>query len=95
VVRYLGRRAFLELVTSPAYLQVKPYKLSSLEVVLTPLSGKLMISDARSIAGAAGLASLFLVGWIRAARRSKTVLTRPKASAAGLAVSVLAVRFQS
>jgi hypothetical protein len=69
VVRYPGRRTFLELVTSPAYLEVVPYKLSSLEVVLTPVSGELVIPDPRWLAGAVGLANLLLVGWIRAGRR--------------------------
>lgn len=69
IVRYPGRRTFLELVTSPAYLQVMPYKLASLEVILTPVSGQVVIPDARWIAGAVGLANLLLAGWIRAARR--------------------------
>ncbi len=72
VVRYPGRRTFLELLTNPEYLKVMPYKLSSLEVVLTPVSGELVIPDARWIAGAAGLVNLLLVSWIRAARRSRT-----------------------
>jgi hypothetical protein len=67
VVRYPGRRTFLDLVTDPRYLEVMPYKLSSLEVVLTPVSGQLVIPDARWIAGAAGLANLLLAGWIRTA----------------------------
>ncbi len=72
VVRYPGRRTFLELLTNPEYLKVMPYKLSSLEVVLTPVSGELVIPDARWIAGAVGLVNLLLVSWIRAARRSRT-----------------------
>jgi hypothetical protein len=71
VVRYPGRRTFLELITNPDYLKVMPYKLASLEVVLTPVSGRLVIPDVRWIAGAAGLVNMLLVGWIRAARRSK------------------------
>ena len=72
VVRYPGRRTFLELLTNPEYLKVMPYKLSSLEVVLTPVSGELVIPDARWIAGVVGLVNLLLVSWIRAARRSRT-----------------------
>jgi hypothetical protein len=49
-----------------------PYKLSSLDVMPTPLSGELVIPEARWIAGAIGLANLLLVGWIRAARRNRT-----------------------
>ena len=71
VVRYPGRRVFLELITSPDYLKVMPCKLASLEVVLTPVSGQLVVPDARWIAGAIGLANLLLVGWIHAARRTK------------------------
>jgi hypothetical protein len=68
VVRYPGRRTFFELVTNPEYLKVMPYKLASLEVVLTPLSGQLVLPDSRWIAVATGLAGLLLAGWIRAAR---------------------------
>jgi len=74
VVRYPGRRTFLELVTDPRYLEIMPYKLSSLEVVLTPVSGQLVIPDARWIAGAAGLANLLLAGWIRTALRTRRTL---------------------
>jgi hypothetical protein len=70
VVRYPGRRTFLELVTNPEYLKVMPYKLSALEVVLTPISGELVIPDLRWLVGASCLASLLLVGWIRAAHRN-------------------------
>lgn len=69
--RYPGRRAFLQLITNPDYLKVMPYKLASLEVVLIPVSGGLVIPDARWITGAACLANLLLVGWIRPARRGK------------------------
>jgi hypothetical protein len=39
--------------------------------VFTPLSGELVMPDARWIVGAIGLADLLLVDWIRAARRNK------------------------
>lgn len=70
VVRYPGRRTFLELVSSPDYLKVMPYKLASLQVVLTPVSGELVIPDLRWMAGGGGLAIFLLIGWIRAVRRS-------------------------
>jgi hypothetical protein len=70
VVRYPGRRSFFELITNPEYLKVMPYKLASLEVVLTPLSGQMVIPDTRWMAVATGLAGLLLTGWIRAARRN-------------------------
>jgi hypothetical protein len=44
-VRYAGRRTFLELVASPAYCEIVPYKLSSPEIVLTAVSGELVIPD--------------------------------------------------
>ena len=68
VVRYPGRRTFLELVTNPDYLKVMPYKLASLEVVLTPVSGEVVIPDLRWVAGGGVLAIFLLVGWVRAAR---------------------------
>jgi hypothetical protein len=70
-----GATGFAYLGTSSAELthacEVMPYKLSSPEVVLTPVSGQLVNPDARWIAGAAGLANLLLAGWIRAARRTR------------------------
>jgi hypothetical protein len=66
VVRYPGRRTFLDLVTNPEYLKVMPYKLSSLEVVLTPISAQIVVPDARWIVGGACLVGLTLVGWLRA-----------------------------
>jgi len=79
VVRYPGRRTFLDLVTDPRYLEVMPYKMSSLEVVLTPVSGQVVIPDARWLAGAAGLANLLLAGWIRTAWRTRrTSRRRPR-----------------
>lgn len=55
IVRYSGRRAFLSLVANPEYLNVMPYKLASLEVVLTPVSGEIVIPDLRWVAGGAFL----------------------------------------
>lgn len=70
VIRYPGRRTFLELVTDPGYLEAMPYELSSLEVMLTPVSGELVIPDARWLVGGISLANLLLVSWIRAIRRN-------------------------
>ena len=42
IIFYPQRRAFFELVTNPEYLKVMPYKMGSLDVVLTPLSGGLI-----------------------------------------------------
>ena len=71
VVRYPGRRTSLGLVTNPGYLKVMPCKLASIEVVLTPVSGELVIPDLRWVAGGGFLAIFLLVGWVRAARRSR------------------------
>ena len=70
VVRYSSRRAFLDLITDPAYAPILPYKLMAFRVVLTPAKGELMVPDLRFIAGAALLAVFLLVGWVRAARRA-------------------------
>jgi len=69
LVRYPGRRSFLDLVTNTEYLKIMPNKLASLEVILTPTTGQLVIPDLRWIAGGFCLAVFLLVGWIRAARR--------------------------
>lgn len=66
VVRYRNRRAFFELITDPAYGPVMPYKLMSLDVVLVPVAGEVVIPDLRVLAGAALLVLFFAVGWCRA-----------------------------
>ena len=83
VIRYPGRRTFLDLVTDPRYLEVMPYRLSSAEVVLTPVSGQVVIPDARWIAGAAGLANLLLAGWIRTALRTRKTRRTGRARSRG------------
>jgi hypothetical protein len=70
VVRYRSRRAFLDLLTDPAYAPVMPYKLMALSVVLVPVSGELVLPDIRWLAGALLLALFLLAGWIRASKRS-------------------------
>ncbi len=70
VVRYPGRRTFFDLVTNPEYLKVMPYKLASLKVVLTPVSGELVVPDVRWIVAGSCLGIFLLVGWIRAVRRN-------------------------
>jgi hypothetical protein len=71
VVRYSGRRAFFDLVTNPEYLKVMPYKMASLKVLLTPVSGDLVIPDIRWIVGGICLVTFLLIGWVRAARHCK------------------------
>jgi hypothetical protein len=66
IIRYPGRRTFFQLVTNPAYLDVMPYKLASLEVMLTPVSGEIVLPDMRWITGGAFLSIFLAVGWILA-----------------------------
>jgi uncharacterized protein (DUF1330 family) len=77
IVRYPGRRTFLDLLASPDYIKVMPYKLSSLEVVLTPVSGELVIPDLRWIVGGGCLAFFLVVGWVRAARCPRSCRITP------------------
>jgi len=68
MVRYRNRRAFLELLADPAYAPYEPYKFMALEIDLVPVSGEMVIPDARWIVGG-GLLTLFMAaGWSRAAR---------------------------
>ena len=70
VVRYPSRRAFMDLVTDPAYAPVLPYKLMALSVVLSPSAEELVIPPL-PLAGGALLLVLFLaIGWWRSARRA-------------------------
>ena len=82
VVRYPGRRTFLQLITNPVFLKVMPYKMASLQVVLTPASGELVIPDLRWVVGGGFLALFLLVGWIRAARAHKKASVTPAAARA-------------
>ena len=70
VTRYPGRREFFELMTDPEYIEVSPYKLASLKVVLIPVSGDIVIPDIRWIAGGICLTIFLLVGWLRSTRRA-------------------------
>lgn len=67
-VRYPSRRKFLQLLSEPSYGPLEPYKLMSMELDMTPVSGDIQIPDPRWIVGG-GLLALYLgVGWTRAAR---------------------------
>ncbi|MDM4765053.1 hypothetical protein [Pelomonas sp. SE-A7] len=69
VVRYPSRRAFMTLITDPAYRAVAPYKLMSLTVVLTPTSFELAIPELSWMLGALSLIVWLFVAWRCAARR--------------------------
>jgi uncharacterized protein (DUF1330 family) len=69
VVRYPSRRAFMELVTDPAYREVAPYKLMALTVVLTPTSFEMAIPELSWTLGALLAICWLLMAWLRAAKR--------------------------
>lgn len=67
-VRYPSRRKFLELLSHPTYGRLEPYKIMSMELDMTPVSGDIQVPDPRLVVGG-GLLALFLgVGWRRASR---------------------------
>jgi uncharacterized protein (DUF1330 family) len=69
LVRYPSRRAFLELVTDPAYGPIAPYKFMALDIVLTPTTSELVLPNLWVAAGALLLMVFLATGWFRAARR--------------------------
>lgn len=70
VVRYTGRRAFLELIADPAYGPIAPYKLMSLDLLLTPSKLELAVPDLRLVAATLALVLFLALGWWRAVRRA-------------------------
>ena len=68
VMRYPNRRAFFNLISDPAYLDVMPYKLAALKVALVPVRAELVVPDLRWIVGMVLLAAFLAIGWLRAAR---------------------------
>lgn len=70
VIRYPSRRAVFELLSSPAYAPLLPYKLGALGVVLVPLTPEEPMPDFLWPFGLALLALFCAVGWFRSARRS-------------------------
>ncbi|WP_342119416.1 hypothetical protein [Pseudoduganella sp. OTU4001] len=72
LVRYPSRRAFLELISKPEYLEIMPYKFASLDVTLVPTDGESITPDVRVLAGAAALAIMLAFGWLRAIRRARS-----------------------
>jgi hypothetical protein len=71
VVRYPSRRAFLELICDPAYLEFLPYKAASLMVALTPMQGDLVLPDALPALAVLLLTVFFAAAWIRALVRAR------------------------
>ena len=71
VVRYPSRRAFLELIGDPAYLEYLPYKAAALMVALTPMKGDLVLPDALPALALVLLTVFFTAAWIRALARAR------------------------
>ncbi len=71
VVRYTSRRAFLALLSDPAYAKVAPYKMMALDVLLVPTSGDIVLPDPRVMLGAILLCLFLLAGWLRSAQKEK------------------------
>jgi uncharacterized protein (DUF1330 family) len=68
VIRYPNRRAFLELVTDPRYATIMPYKLASLELILSPFDGQMVLPDPTLATAVVLLISFLAIGWWRARR---------------------------
>jgi hypothetical protein len=58
LVRYPSRRAFLDLLTDPAYMAVMPFKTEAIDLVLVPLNKHYGVPDPRWMVGLAGLGLL-------------------------------------
>jgi len=71
LMRYPSRRAFLDLMTDPAYAAIAPYKLMALEVVLVPASSEIVLPNLWMISGLVLLLIFVTVGWIRAVHRTQ------------------------
>ena len=71
VVRYPSRRAFMDLLSDPAYAPAMPYKLMALKLVLTPMRAELVVPPLHWLVGVVSLILFLSVGWLRAARRNR------------------------
>jgi hypothetical protein len=80
VMRYPSRRAFLDLLSDPAYAPLAPYKLMSLDVDLAPMGAELTVPDVRYVAVAAGLVLFLAAGWWRASRAPVAARSTPQDS---------------
>ena len=73
VIRYPSRRAFLTLLSDPAYPAVLPYKLAALEIILSPSNSELVMPDLTEAAAVTLLLAFLAIGWIGAAIRVRTL----------------------
>jgi hypothetical protein len=69
VVRQPSRRAYLDLMTDPAFAPLEPYKLMAFQTFMVPLSVEVVLPNLQFVLGAA-LLVILATGWWRAARRS-------------------------
>jgi hypothetical protein len=67
LVRYPSRRAFLKLLTHPAFGEIEPYKLMALQVILTPTTPERVVPSVSLLVGGVLLVAFLAVGWARAA----------------------------
>jgi hypothetical protein len=67
VVRYPSRRAFMKLLTHPAYPAIEPYKLMAMQVVLTPTKAEMVLPSVPLLTAGVLLVVFLAIGWARAA----------------------------
>ena len=67
LVRYPSRRAFMKLMTRPAFREIEPYKLMALQLVLTPTTAELVVPSVSMMVGGGLLVIFLAIAWARAA----------------------------
>jgi hypothetical protein len=67
VVRYPSRRAFMKLLTHPAYHEIEPYKIMAVQLVLTPTTAERVMPNVSLLVGGVLLVVFLAIGWARAA----------------------------
>jgi hypothetical protein len=67
LVRYPSRRAFMRLVTRPAFHEIEPYKLMAVQLILTPTTPERVVPSVSMMVGGVLLVVFLAVGWARAA----------------------------
>ena len=71
LVRYPNRRAFLKLLTDPAYAPIEPYKFMALKVMLTPTMPEMVLPPLHALLAALLLPLYLALGWWRAVRAQR------------------------
>jgi hypothetical protein len=66
LVRYPSRRAFMKLLTHPAYAPIEPYKVMAVQLVLTPAAAELVVPSVPLVVGGVLLVVFLAIGWARA-----------------------------